>query len=282
MKKRTKIIAGIGAFVLIGVILFFASAFVGNPVSKFMANRSGKAYIEETYPDMELERDKAVYSFKDGDYYVRVKSPTSIDTHFSLSITSTGRVRRDSYEDDVLSKFNTWRRVDREYRDMVSSVFQSVDFPYDSKIGYGGIKLKEKDLYNGFGASSGLSLEELELDKIYDIKELGRKSGDIVITMEDEQVNVERASEVLINIKDFFDQKDVPFYVVDFSLEEPKTEDKVKFEDRERVDVGEFLYSDIYEEGLIERLEKSAKDLQDYYEKEDSKKMKRKILKKKS
>lgn len=274
MKKGTKIIAGIGAFILIGVILFFTSAFVGNPISKFLANRSAKIYIEETYPDMELESEKAIYSFKNGEYYVYVKSAISRDTHFALGITSTGEIRRDTYKDDVLSKFNTWGRVNSEYIDMINTILKSDGFPYESHIDYGNIKLKEKDMYRDFGLVYGVSLEELELDKIYDIKELGKTSGNIVLYIEDEEVNVERASEILIHIKDIFDEKDIPFYAIDFSLEEPKKVDDKKFEDRRRFNVGEFLYSDIYEEGLVERLEKSAKDLQEYYEKEDSKKEK--------
>lgn len=274
MKKRTKVIAGISAFILIGVILWIGNGFVGNPISKFLANRSAKIYIEETYPEIELERDKATYSFKTGGYHVFIKSPTSIDTHFSLDITPTGDIRWDSYESYVLGKFNTWSRINSDYRKMVDSIFDSADFPYKSDINFGDLKLKEKDMYRGFGESYGLSLEELELDKIYDIKELGEKSGNIVLYIEDEEINVERASEILIHIKAIFYEKDVPFYAIDFTLEEPKTDDKIRYEDRKRFNVGEFLYSDIYQDGLVERLEKSAKDLEEYYEKEDSKKEK--------
>ena len=274
MKKTTKIIVKIGAFILIGGILWIGNGFVGNPISKFLANSSAKTYIAETYPGMEIEREKAIYNFKSGGYYVLIKSPTSIDTHFVLNITPIGDIRSDSYEYDVLGKFNTWNRVNADYRKMVDSVFDSDDFFYESNIGYGNLKLKEKDLYRGFGESYGLNLEELELDKIYDIKELGETSGNIVLYIEDEEINVNRASEILLHIKDVFDKKDVPFYAIDFTLQEPRTEDKKRFEDTERFNVAGFLYEDINEEGLIQRLERAAKDLADYYEKEDSKKEK--------
>lgn len=59
---------------------------------------------------------------------------------------------------------------------------------------------------------------------------------------------------------------DVPFYAIDFTLQEPKTDDNKRFE------VRGFLYDNIYEENLIKRLEKAAEDLFYYYEKSDSEK----------
>lgn len=271
MKKKTKIIAGIAAFILIGGLLFFANALVGNPISKFLANRSAKEYIEENYLNMELEVGDATYNFKNGNYYVNVNSPTSIDTHFSLDISLKGEVLWDSYEGDVAGRFNTWERVNSEYRKMVERVLESEDFPYESNIDYGKLKLKEKESPEPFGPIYGLSLEELEIDKNYDIKELAKISGHIVLCIEDEEVNAERASEILLNVKELFDKKDVPFYVIDFSLEEPRTEDEKEFHDRERFQVREFLYSDIYEENLIKRLEKEAKELEEYYKIQDDK-----------
>lgn len=274
MKKTTKIISGLIAFVLIGEILLFANGLVGNPISKFLANRGAGKYIEETYPNMELETDKATFNFKTGGYSVFVKSPNSIDTHFSLSISLTGDIVWDSYESYVLDKFNTWDRVNMEYRKMVDNIFESDDFPYRSNIDYGNLKLKEKESHEPFGPIYGVSLEELELDKIYDIKELGKTSGQIVLYIEDEKINVERASEILLHVKDIFEEKDVPFYAIDFSLEEPKTEEKKPYHERKIFQVRDFLYTDIYEKDLIERLEKASDDLADYYEKEDAKKRK--------
>lgn len=271
MKKKTKIIAGIAAFILIGGLLFFANALVGNPISKFLANKSAKEYIEENYQDMELEVGDATYNFKNGNYYVNVNSPTSIDTHFSLDISQSGDITYDSYEDYVLDKFNTWERINEEYMVMVEKVFRSEDFPYKSDIDYGEIKLKEKDLYESFGPEYGLNLEELEIDKIYDIKELAKTDGHIVLYIEDKEVNAERASEILLNVKELFDKKDVPFYAIDFSLEEPRTEDEKEFHDRKIFDVGEFLYSDIYKEDLSEKLEKAEKELEEYYKIQDDK-----------
>lgn len=274
MKKTTKIISGLIAFILIGGILFLANGLVGNPVSKFIANKSAGKYIEETYANLELEADKATYNFKTGGYSVHVKSPKSIDTHFSIDITPTGKVQWDSYESDVLGKFNTWNRLTMEYRKMVEQIFESESFPYESNIDFGDLKLKEKESDQPFGPIYGLSLEELELDKIYDIKELGKTAGQIVLYVEDEEINVEIASEILLDIKNIFDEKDIPFYAIDFILEEPRREENKPYHERQTFRVEDFLYADIYQEDLIERLEKASNDLADYYESEDAKKEK--------
>lgn len=269
MKKTTRIVSGTVFIMLIVAILLFINFFLGNPISRSLADKSAKTYIEETYPEMEF--DKSFYNFKDGMYCVFIKSPISIDTHFEIGISRMGEICWDSYEYDVLSKWNTYIRVDREYRSMLVSTFDSNDFFYESNMYFGGLTIKEKDSSEEFGPVYGLNIEELEIDKIYDLKELGRISGNIELRIEDEEINTKRASEILLNIKDIFDKKDVLFYTIDFSLEKPRTEEEKTFKDRESFDVREFLYSDLYEEGLIKRLEKAAKDLEEYYKMEDLK-----------
>ena len=266
MKKRNKIIAGVIAFMLIGLILWFANGFVGNPISKFLANKSVESYIEETYPEMDLKINKATYDFKTGGYNVFVELPESIDIHFSLNISPTGHIKWDGYESYVLGKFNTRERVNSEYRKIVEEIFGAEDFPYESDIDFGEIVL-ERDRYEEFGPIYGLKLDELEIDKLYDIKELGAIAGNLIYYTVDEELDAKRASEILVHIKEIFDEKGVPFYAIDLTLQEEEIS-----RDRKYFSVSGFLYDNIYEEGLIERLEKASKDLEDYYEIEDSKK----------
>ncbi|MGO3751670.1 MAG: hypothetical protein ACTJGH_02760 [Peptoniphilaceae bacterium] len=271
MKKRTKIIAGITAFILIGIVLWFANGLVGNPFSKIIASRNAKQYIKETYPGMELEVKDATYNFKNGRYHVNVKSPTSIDTHFSLDISPTGEVVYDSYNDYVSEKFNTWNRVNMEYRKIVENVLDADDFTYESDIGYGKLKLKEKGSVESIGEVYGLSLDELEIDRKYDISKLAKKSGHIVFYTKDEKVDAKRAGEILLDIKRVFDENKVPFYTISFTLEE-RTDGDDKSLDGERFEIKEFLYEDIYEEGLLERLKKASNALDEYYKEQDAKK----------
>lgn len=266
MKKSKKIIAGSLAFLLIGGILVIANQFVGNPASKFIVNRRAPQYIKNTYPSLDLEVSKASYNFKTGGYDVFVESPSSMDTHFNVEFSPTGKIHYDSYENDVAGKWNTWIRVGKEYRDMVQVIFGAQGFPYKSDIDFGDLKLKEED---SFGPVYGLELGDLELDEIYDVKELAKTSGQIVLDVQDDQISPARASEILLHIKEIFDDKDVPFYAIDFTLEAFREEGRLGDEDT--FSVNEFLYSDIYEEGLIERLEKASSELDEFYKNEDKK-----------
>ena len=54
MKKSVKILAAVTAFILIGGILWFANGFLGNPISKALANNTAKKYIAKNYSDMYL------------------------------------------------------------------------------------------------------------------------------------------------------------------------------------------------------------------------------------
>lgn len=274
MKNTTKLIAGILAFILIGGVLWFANGLVGNPVSKMLANRSAEKYIAEKYGDMELEVSKAGYNFKTGGYYVSVKSLTSIDTHFSINISPYGQIGYDLYDYNVLRKFNTWRRIDSEYRNMVSKIFDSDNFTYQSDINFGQIirnhSKEGTDYIKPFGPEYGLTFDDLIIDKIYDIKEISKNAGHLVLYIDDDQVNSKRASNILMNIKNIFDDADISFYTIDFCLQEPIIGDN--YLNRNKFQINEFLYSDIYEEDLTKRLEEAAKFLQEYFEKEDTKK----------
>ncbi|MFY9176292.1 MAG: hypothetical protein WBI74_05050 [Caldicoprobacterales bacterium] len=272
MKKTIKIMAGITAIILIGILLFVANGMVGNPVSKTLAKQSASKYIQKNYPNLDLKVERVNYSFKTGSYYALIKSQTSIDTHFNLDISMTGKILYDSYESHVISGWNTWQRIDLEYRTMVDKVLNAPDFPYDSHIDFGSIEIKETDIEIGpIRPAYGLVLEDLELDKKYDVKELAKTAGHITIYIESEEVTIKKASEILMDLKEIFDKEDVPFYAIDFALEKPRKDDGLPNDNREEIWVKDFLYSDIYEEGLEERLTKAFLELKEYYEKEDAK-----------
>jgi len=67
----------------------------------------------------------------------------------------------------------------------------------------------------------------------------------------------------------------VKFYVIDCVLEYPKNEDSSKKQEG-RVEVREFLYADIYEEGMVERVKASDEAANAYYDEQDAEKFKEK------
>ena len=138
-KKILKVLALVVAIALIICIGVFANSLVGNPVSKYLATKSANEYIEKTYSDKDFVIEEVTYDFKTGGYYARVTSPTSIDSHFSLSFNWLGKLVLDCYDDDVTTGWNTAMRLEDDYRNAVKAVTESKDFSEKYFIAYGEI-----------------------------------------------------------------------------------------------------------------------------------------------
>lgn len=255
-KRRTKkILAAIVAFLLIGLIFLTANGFMGNPISKILVNRAAGKYVDENYSNLELEAKDAFYNFKDGNYIVEVKSNKSIDTYFDLNFTPGGKLYYDNYEDAVLSGWNTRLRIDDEYRKLVDEVFED-SFPYKGEILYGELITREEDF------------SYLELDRKYDVKELAKMEGKLTLDMESEDRDLDMAAKVLVDTKKIFDEKDLPFNLIDLTLEKPREENE---EYKLGLMIRDFKYEDIYPEGLEERLEKNIEETRKFYEENNEK-----------
>lgn len=282
MKKSVKIVSGITAFLLIAIILYLANGFLGNPVSKMIANKNGKEYISKEYKDMNLQTEEASYNFKDGGYHIQVKSLTSKDTYFEVVMSPFGKVVYDSYENNVTNKWNTYERINEAYCSKVNKVFDSKDLPYKSDIYFG--EINEKDIeqnseYKEYNLPVyGIDRKQLILDKDYDISELGKMSGHIVFYAQNEEITLKKASEILLDIKNILSEKNIYFYAIDFILEKPRDKEGTANPDDTSIRIEQFLYKDIYKEGLEKRLEKSQENTRKYYEKLDEEKLKQEEL----
>ena len=276
MKKRIlKIAALVFAMVLIVGVCIFANGLVGNPISKAVATNTAEKHLEETYGDKDFEIERVFYSFKDGYYHAFIYSPSSIDSDFTILIDMWGKMRYDTYEDRVLSGGNTADRIGRDYRETVDKVLDSQAFPYNAHIGYGDFKFYPREhLKEHTVPEYALITEDLTLDAFYDVNELGAKHGMLTIYIEDNTVTVERLSKILLDIKTIFDNAGVKFYMIDCVLEYPKLEGGKRRE--ERVEVMNFLYTDIYEDGMVERVKSSDEAAGAYYDEQDAEKMKEK------
>jgi len=255
MKKTKRIIALILALALITGVGVFANGVVGNPVSKWLATSTAQKRLAEVYADKDFEIERVTYSFKDGGYHAFIVSPCSPDSEFSMSLTMMGELRWDSYEDRVLSGENTSARINKEYRAAAEAVFTSPAFPYYSHIEFGDIEFisREWDVTEDTPAYA-LFTEDLVLDQVYDIRELGKAAGHLVLYIYDEEVSVEKAAEILLEVKHLMDAGGVSFHVIDLVLEYPKPVDDSPRKEG-RVETMEFLHDDIYEEGMVDRVD---------------------------
>ena len=268
-RKALKITAFILALALIGGIGFFANALVGNPISKFLANRSAEKYISETYPEGDFLIRDVRYDFKMGGYYAKIHSPRSIDSNFELRIDFLGKVHYDTYGYEVTTGWNTADRINADYRNAVDSVLNSPLYPYNSYIGYGDIEFIPEEYKNNFDVPSyAIVTEALVPDAIYDINEMGRKAGHLTIYVADDELTPEKMAEVLLGLKDIFDRSGVGFHAINCVIENRK-EDVPPSTDIKQIEVQHFLYSDIYEKNLTERIEKSIRETEEYYREMD-------------
>ena len=275
MKKRIlKIAAFVFAIALIVGVCVFANALVGNPISKAMATNTAEKHLEENFADKDFEIERVTFSFKDGYYHAFIYSPSSIDSDFTILVDMWGKLRYDTYEDRVLSGGNTADRISRDYRAVVDKVLDSQAFPYNEHIGYGDFDFYPRVHLEEYSVPEyALITEDLTLDVFYDVNELGAKHGKLTIYIDDDTVSYERLSEILLDIRRIFDDSGVKFYVIDCVLEYQKNEDSSKKKEG-RVEVREFLYADIYEEGMVERVKASDEEAKAYYAEQDAEKLK--------
>lgn len=263
--KVLKITAFVVALALIAGIAVFANALVGNPISKLLAQNSAKRHIEENYADTDFYVERVSFSFKDTRYHAFIKSPSSVDSHFTIYMDMLGRVEFDFYEDDVLNGWNTADRIGTDYRKQVDAILDNPSFPYICDIGYGDIEfIPEEYADNPDVPSYALHIEDLELDGIYNLAELGSQAGHLVLYVTEDTLSFERAAEIMLDIRRIMDDAGVGFYAMDFVLEYPRNEDGTR-NSEDQIDVNNFLYEDIYEEGMVERVAAADKATKEYY-----------------
>jgi len=253
-KKILKIAALVMAVALIIGVCIFANSLVGNPVSAALAKNTAKKHIEENYADRGYELESVSYSFKDGYYHAHASVPDGVDSEFTILINGLGQLKVDLYDNNVTNGWNTARRLDGEYRDTVKLIFDSGVIPHGVHIGYGDLEFITAEHKDSSGVKDyAILTSELTLGAYYNVGQLGARAGKLTVYVADNDVSTERMAQILLDIRECFDGAGVGFYAIDCVLEYPQ--DDNGFIADGRVEVREFLYADIREEGLAERVE---------------------------
>ena len=140
--------------VALAIILFFAVAFFGNPISRVLANKAANDYLKTHYTELELEKERAFYNFKDAKYVVRLQDKNSPDSSFELIFDSLGRLKYDSYGDREL---NTFRRYVDFLNNLSDEIANENGFDFDFRLSPSGEKY-----YRSY----------LNLDQVFDADDL--------------------------------------------------------------------------------------------------------------
>ena len=272
MKKRIlKIAAFVLAIALIYGVACFANSLVGNPISKMMARKTSEKHLAVQYSDTDYVIDEVFYSFKIGGYYVHIVSPSSMDGHFTLTVSMFGKLIGDDYTSRVEGHRNVANRLFSEYRKMVDGVLDSYAYPYKIDMGYGDL---EFDREVGTEAVAGaLDRTDLVNDRIYNVGKLGATNGKLVLYIDSDTITYEKAAEILLKTKELMDAAGISFYSVHFVLRYPPYDAAESYKRPEgEIDLKDFLYTDIYEEGIIERIIQCAEDTEEDYKRQDNEK----------
>lgn len=270
-KKVVHIICWTVCIAFLCTAVWFLCAFFGNPVSSALAKSTAKRYLEENYSDRDFEIVKVGYDLKTGGYYAHVESPSSIDSHFTIYLDGLGRYQYDS-SSAITDGSNTFSRLAMEYWDLVKEKLPYEHFDID--IGFGDLRVAgvfeifdytdengEPGHYT-LDKDYGLDMSALVLDGEYDILALGRDHGSLCVYVQDEEVTVQRAAEVLLELKAHLDEQGLPFHAIDFTLCKPRNEDGQR--EGPSIRLTEFLYSDIYADGMLERVEANWRITQEH------------------
>ncbi len=269
-RKILKAAAAVIALFLTGILLFFANAFMGNPVSRALAKRTAEKHLEEKYAGTDYEIESVGYDFKATRYYAHIISPASPDSSFTLYLGMNGKLITDTYADYVLSGLNTALRLDREYRAAADYVFDSPGFPFECEISYGDLEFTSMEYAaNPDVKPYALITEELIRDGEYDIGALGAQAGKIVIYVNDTDLSAENAAKIMIKIRNLMDSAGVGFKEMDFMLWPPKPLEGSRTD--EGIYILGFPYEDIYEEGMTDRVIKAWEETQAYFREQDEK-----------
>lgn len=265
-RKPLRVIAAVIAFAMIAVLLEFANELLGNPVSYLVAKNNAKKYVAEKYADEGYVVEDASYFFKFKDYLVHVAKPDSEDCHFTVYYDMFGQFRGDNYESLVENRENVRTRLGLSYHDLVESVLESPANPYNTKkaIQYGQLIFEDdEDTNKGPGHGFGLSHDILIPDKQYDIAELGAKAGLLKFDVDAQgDLTPEKAAKVLLDVAELMERGGATFYAIDLWLESSG---------RNYYIVENFRRSDIYEDGLVERVRSVGMTKDEYNAKYDTK-----------
>lgn len=252
-----RIIAAVIAFAMIAFLLWGANDLLGNPVSYSVAKNNAQKYIEEKYADEGYVLEDVNYSFKFKDYLARVAKPNSEDCYFTVFYNMYGAFRGDNYESLVQNGENVRSRLDMRYRELADSVLESPAYPYSDNIAFGSLIFEYAEDYakeSGHGFAIPKSI--LVPDALYDIAELGAQAGLLTIYVDTEKLTHEYAAEILLEINSLMERGGVPFYAIDLTL---------KSSAREYYSLENVRRSDIYEDGLIERVKAYYQKTAEHY-----------------
>lgn len=125
--KKEKIITSLVALALVGFLLFMANGIYGNPVSKFLAERNTKAFMEEKFPNEYLYIEDTRFDFKTGRYFTTVEVLQKKDYAFTVYANVYGKVNDKYFDENERVLENVMWRLSNELEDDILFNIRQLD-----------------------------------------------------------------------------------------------------------------------------------------------------------
>lgn len=242
----------IAILLIVGVLAIGCWVF-GNPVSSMIARKTANEYIQEHHADTDYKIKKIDYTFLGGYYRVEVYSPTKQDERFHLVMNGLGEIVTNNYKKWVENRYTVKVRLIDEYNEQGDKAFASENISEGERLDFSLNFLKDgKPFINSeyFKAHpNATDVKDLPLNTAECTKEIAAANG--VINYR-ETVNgtptYEEIARNLLRIKSTADEKDFAFHAIDYTLKNSQN-------NQDAIYVGYIYYEDIYEEGLVERIQ---------------------------
>ncbi len=236
MKRNAKKTAVIVAVLLVFIVLYVASYFIGNPILYAVSKNAAQVYLEQHYETTDYGIKDIIFSQKRGSYNVVISSPSSIDTEFTLVMNHFGGIEQNTYDVMVSNKFNTSQRLSGEYSELVGEIIHSSDYPYTtdpyttisfSRLFFHSDEEERKSTVD-FSVDTNSLIMDKQLTK-EELNEVAKKCGDVNITITGQEVSEETMVETVLEIKEIFDQKGVSFYRLTLAMEGSEKDASISF-----------------------------------------------------
>lgn len=164
-------------------------------------------YVSVTYPALGLNLSEIKYNFKNSAYGCYAQSPKSEDTKFYIGY-SHGKII-DEYEYEVANHFTTYRRLSKDFNNVVTNIIAE-EYPHKTTLISGGL----------IGDT-----QKLTPDVPLDLKNMPLKLS-LTISILSDIRNEEQMAALLIELHHLMLNKNIPIDQYTIRLEEPIPSDR--------------------------------------------------------
>lgn len=218
--KKEKIITSVIALVLVGFLLFMTNGFYGNPVSKFLAERNTKAFMEEKFPEERLIFDDTKFDFKTGGYSTNVEVLQKKDYEFTVYTNLDGSVRDKYFDGEKIVLENVIWRLSDELEDDILFNIRKLDLENEISSVFLTDNIFEE--FSSSGEPIFLPGEPYDRDKVLENTVLKEIQINIRNEVDNEKTVVEDLKKIDEGLTDIF-------HIEKYNISFPSSTDENKF-----------------------------------------------------